>query len=227
MLPANVIYNMVKIKSSINDKSFTVVSFYTFDPVYEASAKKLIASLETFSLDYYIEGIPALGDWKTCTDYKATFIRRAIDKVSTPIVWVDADATIVQYPKLFETIDKKIDILAFINHINNLLSGTLYFANNDKVRLLMDNWVKSNSKNTVLFEQKILQKEINKNKDIVFRRLPIGYCQIYDYKVQAKDDDKYIMHWQASRKTKHKNKALSDKEVARLVDLIQKETNNN
>lgn len=213
----------MKILSRITGKKFTIVSYHTNDAIYEAEASRLIASLDAFNLDYYIESIPALGDWKTCTDYKATFIRRAIERVNTPIVWLDADATVVKYPILFENL-KEVDISAFINHINNLLSGTVYFANNDKVRKMMDNWIIANKKNTVLFEQKILQSTIKKNRNIIFRRLPIGYCQIYNYKVQAKENEKYVLHWQASRRTKHLYETIPEDELEKLINEISLES---
>ena len=212
----------VKIQAHITNQKFTVVSFYTLDPIYKIEVSKLIKSLDTFNLDYYIEGIPPLGDWKTCTDYKARFIRRAIERVSTPIVWLDSDATVIKYPKLFDHLNA--DVSAFISHINHLLSGTVYFANNDRVRTLIDAWISANNRNTAVFEQKILQAAINKDRNIVFKRLPIGYCQIHDYKFQAIGDEKYVLHWQASRRTKRLYPTLPDTDIKNLICLIEQES---
>ena len=205
-------------------KKFTVVSYYTLDEIYSEEIKRLVQSLKKFKLNYYIEGISPLGDWKTCTDYKATFIKRAIERIPTPIVFIDADGEVVSYPKLFDTLD--CDIAAFINHINSLLSGTLYIANTAKTKKLIDRWIDKNAANTsLIFEQRILHGVIKTHKNIVFKKLPIGYCQIHNYKFR--DDNPTIIHWQASRRTKKLYEALEKLEVQKLIKNIEKESEKN
>lgn len=203
----------------ITNKRFAIIAYYTLDSIYREEVKRLISSLNTFNLDYYIEGIPLLGDWKTCTDYKATFILRAISYLKTPVIFIDADGEVIKYPELFECLNA--DVAAFINHINNLLSGTVYFANNNKVKKLIKYWIYLNSKNDILFEQKMLQRAIQRSSDIIFEKLPIGYCQIHNYKIQAEENKKYILHWQASRRTKKLYPAFSQNKVLKLVKEIE------
>ena len=179
---------MFKTIYRITDKKFTVVSFYTLNTVYEIEILRLIKSLIKFDLDFYIEGIPQLGSWKQCTYYKARFIQRALDVVHTPIVFIDADGEVVDYPILFDELkDVAVDVAAFVNHINNLLSGTLYFANNAVIKTLVTKWIAANdANNTLMFEQRILRGILRSIKGINFKKLPIGYCQIHNYKFRDK-----------------------------------------
>jgi hypothetical protein len=205
-------------------KNFVVISYYTEDTIYAEQIKRLIASLEKFELDYYIEGIPSLGSWKDATDYKATFILRALTRVKAPVVFIDADGEVVQYPQLFENLNN-IDIAAFYSHINHLWSGTLYLNNCDKVRYLIENWIEANKINKVLFEQRILQSMIAQNKTIKLYKLPISYCQIYDHKFKSKFP--VIVQHQASRITKKLNiPSFSEEELVNLYKEIEKVSNN-
>jgi len=210
----------MKINHRITDKKFTIICFYTLDNIYSEEVKRLQKTIDLFNLDYYIEGLPSLGDWKQATDYKATFIQRALRRVTTPVVFVDADGEFVDYPLLFDTLT--CDIAAFVNHINNLLSGTLYLANNNKVKNLVDRWITHNGKNKTLFEQSILQSEIRSSKNLDFKTLPIGYCQIYNYKFR--DDNPVIIHWQASRRTKKILQSINSDIYKKLYTSLNKES---
>lgn len=205
-----------------NYRLFTVVSYYTLDTIYEDEISRLIASLEEFKLSYYIEGIPLLGDWKQCTDYKATFIKRAMTRVCTNVVFIDADGEVVKHPTLFQIMN--YDVAAFVNHIHNLLSGTLYLANNERVKTLLDLWIQANDANkSMLFEQKVLQNLLFRLPYIKFGNLPIGYCQIHNYKFQD-ENGPTILHWQASRRSKKMYAKLSDEKLQNLKNSIELES---
>jgi len=210
----------MKISHRLTDKKFVVVCFYTLDEIYSKEVQRLKKSIDLFNLDYYMEGVTPLGSWKQATDYKANFIKRALNRTDVPLVFVDADGEFVKYPDLFDTLT--CDLAAFINHINNLLSGTLYFGNNEKVKDFVDRWIKYN-KNTVLFEQSILQSEIRKSKNFKFDKLPIGYCQIHNYKFR--DNNPVIIHWQASRRTKKLLQPISKEKYLTLINTLELESN--
>jgi len=157
---------------------FTVVSYFTLNTGYEDEVKKLVTSLQKFNLSYYIEGIRNFGNWQANTHYKARFIRKVMDWIQVPVVSLDADAIVQQYPELFDTIQE--DMAAYFTK-KNLLSGTMYFKNNVKVKDLLDSWIVANAKNTGTWEQQVLTDLLPAWRDKVsIRELPPTYCQIFD-----------------------------------------------
>lgn len=177
------------------------VSFYTKKTGYEQEVKNLIFSLEVWGLNYKIGRIDSLGSWQKNTHYKAKFIRKMLDYCNTPIVWVDADAVIKDRPVLFETL--KADFACHLRGGSELLSGTLYFANNDTVKSFVDDWIATNEKHPDVWEQKNLQAVLPKWKDkINIFYLPPEYCLIFD--LMRKEGEPVIEHYQASRRFKEK-----------------------
>ena len=121
-----------------------------------------------------------------------------------PIVWVDADARIRQRPVLFNNL--KCDFAAhwrsrkyshgFYPEIE-LLSGTIYLANNNKTRALMNRWIKTNEKETTKWDQRTLA-QVLKGWDGEIQKLPAPYCQIFD-SMKNEGGKPVIEHFQLSR----------------------------
>lgn len=196
------------------DAKFTVISYFTLNTGYEDEVKNLIASLQKFDLSYYIEGIKNLGNWQANTHYKARFIRKILDQIQGPVVFVDADAVIQQYPELFDNL--KEDFAAYFKEKDRLFSGTLYFKNNTNIKDFIDCWIQDNSKNTGMWEQQVLSEIIPRWKDkISIYRLPGTYCQIFDLMRDA--GEPVIEHFQASRKFK---KSVANKHYGKIALLV-------
>lgn len=179
-------------------KPYIIVSYYTKNTPYEDIVQCLINSIVRCNIKYDIIGIDNLGSWYKNTQYKARFLLDMLSKHTENIVWIDADGVIKQYPILFQQIEG--DIGVYYNP-KELLSGTLYLANNEKVRELVQRWITGIIKSDAnCLDQRILQlvldEAIDLNLDIC--RLPIAYCQIFD-KHKGKP---IIEHFQASRKFK-------------------------
>jgi hypothetical protein len=189
-------------------------AFYTRDSPYENEIKKLIKSLEQFNLEYVIKDYPCRKDWRLNIHYKSECILSTMNEYPEKnVIYVDADATIMSLPKLFFTV--KEDWMAHIrNNRRNarlflngeMLSGTLYFANNNHTKKFVELWhKKSNSKSDgVITEQHLLQMmyndKIHLKMGLTFRQLPGQYCQIFDYMKTC--GDPIIEHHQLSRITK-------------------------
>jgi hypothetical protein len=98
---------------SENDKGVTsvpplYVSYYTIGSGYEAEAAELIRTLEIYKLPHRVTGVgkefgEAPWSWQRATQYKAEYIRDMQRSYpGRPIVWLDADARVMQRPRLFE-----------------------------------------------------------------------------------------------------------------------------
>lgn len=181
---------------------FIVVSYYTKGTGYQKEAVKLERSLMKYGIPYHIAAVPNLGSWLKNTHLKAVFIRNMLKEfVGVNIVFTDADSIFHTYPKLFENLDCDIS-LHFRNwkhNQNELLSGTIYLANNEKTRRLVNDWIRINRKNPMIWDQRNLQRALNRHKrNLSFLFLPMEYCCIFDDE-KRKFCDPIIEHFQKSR----------------------------
>ena len=115
------------------------VTFHTDDPYYRDQVKPLIASLERLSLPFKVYVEKNTGDWKKNTWKKPRVIRRALlEHPGCRVVFLDADAEVVEYPVLLRQIDA--DFAAHWRFGWMLLSGTLMFDNTPAALELLDLW---------------------------------------------------------------------------------------
>lgn len=178
--------------------------------------KCLIPTLNKHQMPYDIEAIDNLGDWNKNTGYKATLILRMLQKHKQDICFIDADAVIVNYPKLLYSIPDEYDLAAHIlnwyGHWRNqwdrtdnmhLLSGTMVFKYKPIVIELVKKWIEQNQTANLILEQKILQEIIESNSRIKLYELPPEYCVVVmrDYTIPKYIKHPiYIIHTQCSRK---------------------------
>ncbi len=194
------------------------ISYYTKNTPYEKVANTyLLPSLKKWNLSYDIEGIPDFGNWQKNTHYKAKFCRKMLLKHKQPVIFLDADATIEQYPKLFEELENydisfhELDWYKFWrNEIGKdkreVLSGTLYLNYTENTLKFIDDWISENNKSTN-WEQRNMQKILEgewKNKLKIYP-LPIEYIAIIKYNGEIPNYIKnpVIIHHQVSRQYKY------------------------
>lgn len=190
---------------------FRVVSFFTIGTPYENEIRSLTESLERLAVPLDIRGIDSLGSWDLNTKHKPMFIKEMLDAhPGEAIVWLDADAVVLKYPHVFEQIDTDIGVYykttgptADRFKGQELITATMYFANNKKTRTLLDMWILEQSRldqpETQLIEQRALHRTIpiwrRENKGTI-TILPQSYCRIFD----APEDHRVIQQNQASRR---------------------------
>lgn len=174
-----------------------IVAYYTEGNGYKDEADKLIESLlkfkgRDFTLD--IEAVKDFCSWDKNTGYKPTFIKRKLQEYKKPIVYLDVDAVVREYPSLFDEID--CDIACHYRDNEELLSGTLYFNYTDKALSVLDEWIKTIG--SLDLEQRCLQYVLDQRKDVRVHKLPASYTQIFDS--MAHNGKPVIEHFQASRR---------------------------
>ena len=202
------------------------VSYYTKNTVYKKVMNKyLLPSLKRWNLKHDIEAIADKGSWQLNTHFKAQFCKKMLLKHKQPIVFLDADASIENYPMLLGIIElysPDIDIaLHYLDWFlfwrkksgekkREALSGTLYLNYNKKVLQFLDEWIKENNRTTV-WEQKNMQWVLRSwKKKLKIYKLPPEYCciilpneKIPYYYLKEKP---IILHHQVSRKYKNGQK---------------------
>ncbi len=196
------------------------ISYYTTATPYQKVMEKyLLPSLKRFDLSHDIEAVEDFGNWQRNTSYKAQFVLNMLLKHRKTVVFIDADATIEKYPSLFAQIPPEFDIACHYQDWwlqwrgqkgrskLDLLSGTIMFRYNERVLNLVRKWVERTRPSTK-WEQVILQKLTEENKDTKIYKLPVEYCTVimHDKSIPKyiKKEDVVILHHQASRKLKNR-----------------------
>jgi len=209
-----IIKNKPQLKKLNNDKPYLVVSYYTLNTPYEQEALKLKKSLERLNIPHDIVGVRNLGNWQANTRFKAKFMQDMLIKhKGKSVVWVDSDAVIHSYPKLFDSYNCDVAVRwqDFRWRKNECLSGTIYLANNPRTLELCKRWEGINiaeGPGAKTFEQwnlgKVIEEMRNEGK-IKDENLPPEYTMIFDsMRAMYPNITPIIEHFQASRKLKNK-----------------------
>ncbi len=194
-------------------RRWVVVSFYTRDTPYEEEVKKLVNSLMQHNLPFHIYSYEPMGSWRANLNHKSACIAKAMETyLDHDIVFIDADGIVRQNPVLFDQLssDRKHNMAAVFHTYgpnsgdpDELLSGTLWLANNGLTRGLVKLWHKIAIENPLEIHQRCLKyaiKEMEENKNPVkVFRMPWEYTCIFDY-VRSRSAKPVIEHFQASRR---------------------------
>lgn len=204
--------------------SFKVVAFYTVDTPYEQESQELKTSLERFKIPHIIKGFPSRNSWVENCAIKPEFILEMLEDNREDILYLDADARVFSDLQYFHTVTA--DIGVHYRQGVELLSGTLFFKNNHKTKHLVHTWVREQKQHKNKWDQKVLASCIAM-QDVMdwklqIHKLPVDYCQIFDNKPQAAFPQ--IVHYQASRKYKHKinikdAKVIEDKPTVKAIEM--------
>lgn len=156
------------------------ISYVTSGTDYENEVQHLKGDLERFKIPYEIMKAESQGNWTLNCYYRAVVIQKAMLKYPNKnIVWIDADARIRKYPKLFD--DMKAQIAATYRG-DELLWGTVFYKNCDLVFEFCDDWWKDRGLSQRRTVQSLLDKYI-KERGLSFYKLPTTYTQIFDLMV--------------------------------------------
>lgn len=194
------------------------VSYYTTG-VYEKVMKThLLPSLQKWNLIYCIKEIKDLGSWQLNTGFKSLFIKEMLIRHKEDICFIDADATIEQYPDLLWNIPNNYDIAIHLldwmqfwrgkegEAQRELLSGTMVIKYKESTLKLLDEWIQQVEIDKNTKEQKVLENIVLNNPKYNVYDLPPSYCAIkkFDGSVPKYIGEPIILHHQASRRYKKK-----------------------
>ena len=182
------------------------VAYYTNGNGYKEESIRLEKSLNKFNLDYEIAGVPDLGDWNKNTHYKPTFIKDMLIKHKPkPIIYIDVDAEICQYPEVlmsakFNFAIAGIDWSKYGRKRGlEIISSVVYFANTETNMLLVDKWIELCVIHRTTWDQKLIASILPSD----YVKLPDSYCKIFD---KLKGVEPVIKQYQASRRLKIRRK---------------------
>lgn len=94
---------------------------------YQKSVARLTRSCIRFNLPHIVYPLTSVNNWLHGCNLKPTVILQALHTFRRPILWIDADAEIYQYPQIFEEPFKyDIALTAEAPPSGHWLSGTFY-----------------------------------------------------------------------------------------------------
>jgi hypothetical protein len=178
-----------------------IVSFYT--SLYEEHSRNLKASLDKYSLKYDIQKMASRSNWKANCLHRSNFLIEMMQKHNDDVLWLDADAVVLQYPTLLYEIDKDIDLAWYDREGKEFMLGTSYWKNSPLVKHLLMDWVANCDVSSSALSQKdfmrlFQQKYVGK---LLVQTLPESYCHIFDK--PELQEPAVIVHHQLSRKMKN------------------------
>ena len=111
---------------------------------------RLRESAHKYSVEIDMHPMPPFGSWAQGVMYKPQFIANKLLEIKNlgydGILWTDADSFFVRKVPWLELEGAQLGYTRFQwspAHKNEILTGTMYFANDDKVRALVDEWMKA------------------------------------------------------------------------------------
>uniref|UniRef100_A0A6M3M4J2 Putative nucleotide-diphospho-sugar transferase n=1 Tax=viral metagenome TaxID=1070528 RepID=A0A6M3M4J2_9ZZZZ len=188
---------------------YTIVSFYTAGTDYENIVKTLERQLIDLLIPHKIYSRENKGEWILNTQQKSEVLLTAMTELKSDIVWLDADAELLKYPKHFDylSVYNGFDIcLHFLNTYYNpkeLLTGTIYLKNNPVVMELLKAWDNHN-KTVKETDQTALQNVLLKLPHVRIEPLPKEYIKIKGFENLQGEINPVVYHTQASRQQRAK-----------------------
>lgn len=106
-----------------------VVSGYTVSShlgdYYKKATYRLTKSLIKHDLPHIIYPLEPTKNWTAGCAMKPSLILNTLKAFNHPVLWIDADGEVLQYPKVFENAKFNVGLVKVGGH---WLSGTLYFS---------------------------------------------------------------------------------------------------
>lgn len=172
------------------------VAYFTKDSPYEGESLKLRESLVALQLPHEITAMDDHGSWQANTQLKSVFLQsRLKEHRGRPIIYVDVDALVLRQPIIFKMLQQTstCDVAASRFRGVDLLSGTVYFHNDDRTAEIVDRWVALCKQFPEKFppgrlsyfnmggdawDQRLLDIAIRETPNAKFYELPPEYCYI-------------------------------------------------
>ncbi|MBP9841398.1 MAG: hypothetical protein KBC64_03105 [Simkaniaceae bacterium] len=193
---------------------WTLISFYT--PLYEPLAMRLRSSCEKWKVPHYIVPLDSEATWEENCSLKSRFVLETLEKFKSPLLWVDADAELIQpppthFPHEFATV---IHAELPEDHPSKVVSCVIYVTHTPHTLSLLKKWIERCDAYGGKEWDQISLKEALLGENIP--SLPKEFSMIYDRLEEG--DEPIILHYQASRLYKK----IINGEVAPFLTLLSK-----
>lgn len=184
-----------------------VVSYYS--PRYAVYANKLLQSCLRWDVDADITPVKEFRSWWAGVTAKPRFIAQQLRTYSAydGVLWVDADGYFVRPVPWGDLKGADVAATRFQwspGHRMEILTGTIFFANNNRVQCLLEDWERETPKHTASDtpeQDSLVPLMHNWRNTVLFQPLSIEWTWIDDERVreQFPHSIPLVIHQQASR----------------------------
>lgn len=179
-------------------------SFHT--PDYAGYAAALTASLDAHGLSHDCRAIAAMPTWIIACAHKPAHLLAVRGKYpATPLVWLDADAQVMQPPTHFQTLAADFDFAAYFHHGRGspprggeLFSGTLWLNSTPAATELLTRWQAQCARTPTKIDQQILQQIVESMPGLRYTGLHKTFCFVEAF-MYSPGRPAVIAHGMASR----------------------------
>ena len=181
-----------------------IVSFHTGQEPYVSYARRLADSCDKFNLDCQIDTLADRGTWVENVALRGQYMQTCMRRFDYPLLWVDADAQIVEEPELLYGTDADFAIHAVKRQwewkpIGRkpmslpaswpreleprwFLPGTMFINRTEAGRELLDLWAERATARPRDYQPRLLQKVWCELPSLETMWLPQGYCKIVGFR---------------------------------------------
>ena len=157
-----------------------IISFYTKSWTYEQHAKRLREECDRLGLRHHIAELPDTGGWISNTRLKPEFIRKSLNELKEPVLWVDVDGSICRHPT-FLSLPTSLDFMGRHQRTGPKRTwhvGTMFFNYTDKITKLLDHWCERSKNGTDEASFDVVWKELAETLGLSSVELPAEYFEI-------------------------------------------------
>ena len=177
------------------DRRGTIVAFHTPDEVYRAEAERLKGSLDRLGLEYRFFEVEPEKNWARTTLLKPTWVAKAREELSGPLLYIDVDAYVHADPWPYLSLYDG-DLAAVVYDNGELNSASIWISDTAGAREMIRRWGEraerrrseddgglaptgDNGDQGVLREA-VLDAEAQGDTSVVFQRFPVNLTYIFD-----------------------------------------------
>ena len=209
----------------------TVIAFHTPDEVYRAEAERLKSTLNALGLDHHFFEVTPEKNWVRTTLLKPSWIAKAREELSGPLLYIDVDAFVHHDPWPYLS-QYDGDMAAVVYNNGQLNSATLWINDTLGARRVLNRWLELANERRELDEggleptgdngdqgvlkQAVLEDESLAQPTFSFQRLPVNLAYIFDRTDTYIVGPVIIEQLQASRES-----IGHDKRLARRRDRLR------
>ena len=186
-----------------------IISFYTPEWKYPYYAEKLKSDSDRLNIPYHIIEKPSQKDYVANCNMKPKFILDSILELKQPVIWMDVDGTINNFPSELlsdEMLDYDIAGFQSIRDQTRIHVATLWFNYNPRVIELLTTWYESSIRflDDGAFQTTLRQYE----NSVKIKVLSKKYFTILSNPTDLTPEDSFFVHRLSSSELKweYKNK---------------------